>query len=80
MPQFCAVVNCGNKSGTSKNVAFYRFPSEKANNGRVCQLRVKRRQAWINQLKRVDLTESILKNDRVCSVHFISGVLTIKFS
>lgn len=77
MPQFCAVVNCGNKSGAVEGVSFYRFPSEKDNSGKHCQLRSKRRKEWIKKLRRENLTESILKNQRVCSRHFITGGLII---
>ncbi len=32
----------------------------------------KRRQLWLNEIKRVDWTETIVKNARVCSTHFLS--------
>ncbi len=32
----------------------------------------KRWQLWLNEIKRVDWTETIVKHDRVCSSHFLS--------
>ncbi len=32
----------------------------------------KRRQLWLNELKRADWTETIVKNACVCSAHFLS--------
>ncbi len=32
----------------------------------------KRRQLWLNAIKRADWTETIVKNARVCSAHFLS--------
>ncbi len=31
-----------------------------------------KRQLWLNAIKRVDWTETIVKLDRVCSLHFLS--------
>ncbi len=32
----------------------------------------KRCQLWLNEIKRADLTETIVKNAHVCSAHFLS--------
>ncbi len=32
----------------------------------------KRQQLWLNAIKRVDWTETIVKNARICSAHFLS--------
>ncbi len=34
--------------------------------------RQKRQQLWLNEIKRADWTDTIVKHDRVCSSHFIS--------
>ncbi|KAG5277387.1 hypothetical protein AALO_G00116930 [Alosa alosa] len=36
-------------------------------------LEKKRRQLWLNAIKRKDWAEAIIKNAHVCSAHFITG-------
>ena len=45
-------------------------------------LSTKRRERWLVEIKRDDLTDSKLQNQRVCSKHFIAGkgVLKSNFS
>ncbi|KAJ8973088.1 hypothetical protein NQ317_006479 [Molorchus minor] len=54
-------------------VACGKFPSEYDNHKQFNKLASERRKAWINRLKRADLTESKIKNGRICSKHFISA-------
>lgn len=72
MPNFCMVVNCGS-NGLRDNVGFYRIPSVYDNNKQKNSLAQERRAAWIKSLRREDLTDTKLKNGRICSKHFISG-------
>lgn len=74
MPQTCLVVDCGSRSNRDDvrffsvpTVLNFRFVTDKN------ELSKKRRALWIAAIKRDDLTESKLKNQRVCSRHFITG-------
>ncbi|KAJ8930304.1 hypothetical protein NQ314_016923, partial [Rhamnusium bicolor] len=49
------------------------IPSMYGPNRKINKLAERRRQMWINALKRADLTETKIKYARVCSKHFISG-------
>ncbi|KAF5272276.1 hypothetical protein FQR65_LT17467 [Abscondita terminalis] len=75
MPAFCCVFNCGSR-GERDNVKFYRIP--KALNFKhkteLNNLSSERRFRWINAIKRKNFTKSKLKNARICSKHFITGV------
>lgn len=74
MPVTCLVVGCGSRSNRD-NVKFFsvpavlghRFVTDKN------ELSQRRRAAWISAIKRDYLTETKLKNQRVCSKHFITG-------
>ncbi|KAJ8981618.1 hypothetical protein NQ317_004379 [Molorchus minor] len=66
------VVACGSNSARDL-VSFFRIPSEYDNHKQFNKLAYERRKAWINRLKRADLTESKIKNGRICSKHFISA-------
>ncbi|VEN40896.1 unnamed protein product [Callosobruchus maculatus] len=74
MPVTCIVAGC--KSRAERNgVRFFSVPAVKYNRFLTVknELSRKRRDVWIAALKRLDLTESKLKNQRVCSKHFITG-------
>lgn len=74
MPLTCIVVGCGSRANRD-NVSFYSVPAIlnhkylKYKN----ELSKKRRDLWIAAIKREDLTDSIIKNERVCSKHFLTG-------
>ena len=70
----CVVLGCSRRSGRDKDVSFFRIPRIIQDKGE--QLRVlskRRRDGFLTAFSRVGLTEKILKNDRICSRHFISG-------
>ena len=70
----CLFVDCHARSGRDKDVSFFRVPSIDTNHGEEAKERsIERRTQWIAAISRDDLTEQILKNDRVCSRHFVSG-------
>ena len=74
----CLMVNCGNKTGkksnTEQGIKFYRVPAVITDEGELTEkLTAERRRKWISAISREDLTEKKLSNDRVCSVHFVSG-------
>lgn len=70
----CLFVDCHARSGRDKNVSFFRVPSIDTNHGEQAEeLSLEHRTRWIAAISRDDLTEQILKNDCVCSCHFISG-------
>ena len=74
----CIIVGCGNKSGKSSQkedsvVKFSRVPKIVKNEGEVIEeLTTTGRRAWISAISRDDLTDDKLKNERVCSRHFVS--------
>ena len=70
----CLFVDCHARSGRDKDVSFFRVPSININHGEEAdELSLERRTQWIAAISRDDLTEQILRNDRVCSRHFVSG-------
>ena len=70
----CLFVDCHARSGRDKDVSFFRVPVIDRNHGEEEEERsAERRTKWIAAISRDHLTEQILKNDRVCSRHFISG-------
>ena len=64
MPSNCCAVGCTNRNYKGSELVFYRIPSTKE---------PERRQKWLQAIGRVDWNENIIKNARVCSLHFISG-------
>lgn len=73
MPNFCGVVNCGNRANRDRK-SFYRLPGipKRASEARL-KLFTERRKKWIAALKRDDLTEKKIRYLRICEDHFISG-------
>lgn len=70
----CLIVDCASKSGQDINISFSRVPSVITKEGKEAEeLSKERRSRWISAISRDECTESILKNDRVCSKHFVSG-------
>ena len=62
------------RSFRDKDVHFYRIPKVVKNRGESTEkLSEKRRAGFLSALKRADITDKILANDRICSRHFISG-------
>ncbi|KAJ8963021.1 hypothetical protein NQ317_006156 [Molorchus minor] len=73
MPSFCAVVNCS-KRAERDQVRFFRIPA--VLKGRVKEVETlskERRERWVRSLKRGNLSETFLKNARICSNHFLKG-------
>ena len=55
-------------------MSFFRIPKVIYNKGdKVLELSRRRRNGYLAAISRMGLTEKILKNDRVCSKHFVSG-------
>ena len=74
MPSFCLVVGCSNDKKKNPELCFCRVPKIITNQGEETEiLSTKRRTRWLAAISRADLTEKILENDRVCSIHFKSG-------
>ena len=70
----CLFADCHARSGRDRDVSFFRVPVIDKNHGEEAEeLSTERRTKWIAAKSRDDLTEQILKNDRVCSRHFVSG-------
>ena len=70
----CLIVCCGNRSGRNKGLYFAKVPSIIENQGNEArELSAERKSRWISAISKDDLTDTILKNDRVCEKHFVSG-------
>ena len=71
----CIVVGCGSKTGKQDGVGLFCIPAVIHNQGEEYEkLTQERRDAWILAISRGDTaTKDILKSERVCSKHFVSG-------
>ena len=69
------VFGCSKCSKRDKDVHFYRIPKVVTNKGPDTEALSKRRRQgyYLSAIKRADITEKILANDRICSRHFITG-------
>ena len=66
MPSFCAVFNCSYRAGREKDKPNYRFPSIVKNNGKEgLKLSKVRREKWLAQIFRKNLTERKLERTRM---------------
>ncbi len=74
MMVLCVVISCSSRSGRDKGVSFFRIPTVVTTRGSVeRELTQKRRDGYLASISRGDLTEKIMKNDRICSKHFVLG-------
>ena len=70
----CVVFGCSKRSGRDKDVSFFRIPKVITTKGKELEkLSRKRREGFLAAVRRSDLTEKIISNDRICSRHFLSG-------
>ncbi|KAF5282634.1 hypothetical protein FQR65_LT14230 [Abscondita terminalis] len=74
MVSFCCVINCGSRAKRD-DVKFFRIPAElhfkhKTEHN---ELSRRRREKWLEAIRREDLTETKLKYSVVCSKHFVTG-------
>lgn len=73
MPSFCSVVNCA-KRAERDQVRFFRIPAILNDRCEAIKLlSQERREAWIRALRRGPLSETFIKNARICSNHFLTG-------
>ena len=76
MQSFCAVFNCSNCAVREKNKSNYRFPSIVKNNGKEgSELSKVRREKWLAQIFRKDLTERKPERTRMKIMLFASPSL-----
>lgn len=75
MPVTCIVVDCGSRADRDNELSYFRIPSvrKSAHYPQINELSKTRRQRWLAAIKRDDISESMLRNQRVCSKHFITG-------
>ena len=74
MPSFCLIVGCSNDRSKCPDLSFCRVPKIITNQGEETEvLSTERRTKSLAAISRDDLTEKILENYRVCSIHFHSG-------
>ena len=72
----CVIFGCSKRSGRDKDVSFYQIPAVVSRKGPEVYALTKRRRTghkYLQAISRMRLTESIVKNYRVCSRHFHSG-------
>ena len=66
MQSFCPAINCSNRTDRGKNKSNYRFPSTVKNNDKEgLKLSKVRREKWLAQIFREDLTQRKLKKTRI---------------
>ena len=66
MQSFCPPINCSNRADRGKNKSNYRFPSIVKNNDKEgLKLSKVRREKWLAQIFREDLTQRKLKKTRI---------------
>ena len=72
MPDKCCVEGCRSRrrKGVKSHLSFYRIPRD------VDQVSEELQRRWLLALRREDWKENSLDNTRVCSAHFISGMIT----
>ena len=68
----CLFVDCHSRSGRDRDISFFRVPVID-HGAEAEELSTKRRTKWIAAISRDDLTEQTLKNNCVCSRHFVSS-------
>ena len=69
-----AVWGCSKRSRQDKDVSFFRIPKVVTNKSKAKEeLSRRRRAGFLLAVKRDDLTEKVLSNDRIFSRHFLSG-------
>lgn len=71
----CIVFGCSKHSGKDKGLNFYRISAVVTREGEQAEeLSKERRERWILAISRDDLSwKDVLKNERVCGLHFVSG-------
>lgn len=71
----CIVVGCSTKTSNKNGIGLFRIPAVIHNQGEEYKkLTEERRNAWISAISRGDIScKDILKTERVCGRHFISG-------
>lgn len=76
MGMTCIVIGCGSRRGRDL-VSFYTVPTVLSfkHNIKKNELSKTRRQRWLEEINRSDLTASKIKWERVCSRHFLTGNL-----
>ena len=73
----CVITGCSKRSDRrdkESDVSFFRIPVIRTGRSdRELELSTKRRDGFLAAISRGNLTDSMLKNARICSRHFISG-------
>ena len=71
----CIIVGCSNNSRKNKDLGFFRIPSSVNRGGEeeAEELCRERRERWISAISRNVSWKGVLKNERVCGKHFVSG-------
>ena len=76
----CIVFKCSSHASKNPGLSFYKIPTIISKNNKtymykpkIQELSKKRQIAWLKALKLDDMSDSSIKNARVCQKHFLSG-------
>lgn len=75
MSNACVVEGCESLRLRDKYL-FFRFPSEFNAEGASDPIFTERRKRWILAVNRSDISEEDVNNERICSKHFVRGLLS----
>ena len=76
MGVLCAVFDCCHNAGKDKNYSYFRIPKVITSQGEKTKKLTKQRRArWLANISRADLTTKNVEHARVCSYHFIQGII-----
>ncbi|KAJ8387083.1 hypothetical protein AAFF_G00160230 [Aldrovandia affinis] len=67
----CSVTGCQNRPEPGSNIIFYRLPVGSH------PFQKRRRQLWLEAMRRPDASEDFIRIARICSAHFISGKASV---
>ncbi|XP_077993128.1 uncharacterized protein LOC144447095 [Glandiceps talaboti] len=76
MPDFCCIIECGNRGDRDVGKRFFRIPKIRTKEGeRTKEISQKRQEKWLSNIRRADIKTSGIESGylRVCSDHFVSG-------
>ena len=68
MSDSCCALGCSNRTTPGSCLSFYRIPSGD------WEKEKERRLKWLNAIRRDKWSEEEIRNARLCSAHFISGM------
>ena len=75
MGRFCCVIGCSSRSEREKSIRLFNVPLEITHQGvQTRELSKKRRELWLANINREDVSNGTIKTPQVCSRHFHRGI------